>query len=114
MPMYDVYIDGYLCYTLLHKGPCKSNNWLVANKSADKPSTECRRRICEENEVHFRDECRHKNDSNTLCGESQIILINPFGEGMLGPNHLLILMADLRQNINRVSSFSRCLNGTFP
>ena len=24
------------------------------------------------------------------------------------------LMADLRQDINRVSSFSRCLNGTFP
>ena len=24
------------------------------------------------------------------------------------------LMADLRQDINRVSAFSRCLNGTFP
>ena len=27
---------------------------------------------------------------------------------------ITFLMADLRQDINRVSSFSRCLNGTFP
>ena len=32
----------------------------------------------------------------------------------IGHNHLLLLMADLRQDIKRVSSFSRCLNGTFP
>ena len=32
-----------------------------------------------------------------------------------GPNHLHFtsLMADLRQDINRVSPFSRCFNGTF-
>ena len=81
MPHYDLHIDGYLCYTLLQKGPCKSNHWLVANKFADKPLAECQRRRCEENEVHFHYECR-KNDSITLCGESQILLMNPFGEGM--------------------------------
>ena len=31
------------------------------------------------------------------------------------PNHICTsLMADLRQDINRFPSFSRCLNGTFP
>ena len=77
----------YLCYTLLHEGPCKRNNWLVANKLADKPFVECKRRLCEENKIRFRHECRHKNESSTLCGESQILLMNPFGEGMmLGPS----------------------------
>ena len=83
MPLYDVYIDGYLCYTLLHEGPCKRNNWLVANKLPDKPFVECKRRLCEENKIRFRHECRHKNESSTLCGESQILLMNPFGEGMM-------------------------------
>ena len=32
----------------------------------------------------------------------------------LGAQSFTSLMADLRQHINRVNSFSRCLNGTFP
>ena len=32
----------------------------------------------------------------------------------LGPKSFTSLMADLRRDINRVSSFSRCLNGAFP
>jgi hypothetical protein len=67
-------------YTLLQQGPCQSNHWFVVRQFADKPLAECQRRICEEDEVHFHNEC-HKNDSNTLCGESQILLLNPFGEG---------------------------------
>ena len=49
---------------------------------------ECQRRICEEGKIHFDYKC-HKNDSNivptydsnTSCGESQILLLNPYGEG---------------------------------
>ena len=39
---------------------------------------------------------------------SQLLLNNPRSQSFTSLN------ADLRQDINRVSSFSRCLNGTFP
>ena len=70
------------CYTLLQQGPCQNNHWLVANEFADKPSSECKIRICEEGEIHFNGEC-HKNDSNSICGGSQVLLLNPFGEGTI-------------------------------
>ena len=35
-------------------------------------------------------------------------------EPKFGYQSFTSLMADLRQDVNRVSSFSRCLNGTFP
>ena len=70
----------YLCYTLLQQGPCQSNQWFVANKFADTPSAECQICPCREDEILFNSQC-HKNDSNTLCGDSQLLLLNPFGEG---------------------------------
>ena len=70
------------CYTLLQQGPCQSNYWFVANNFTANPIAECQKRICKENEILFQNEC-HKNDSNTLCGESQILLMDPFGEGTM-------------------------------
>ena len=48
-----------------------------------------------------------------LLGVFFIILI-PFIIFTSGNQSFTSLMADLHQVINRVSSFSRCLNGTFP
>ena len=49
---------------------------------------ECQRRICEEGKIHFDYKCHNNDsnivptyDSNTSCGESQILLLNPYGEG---------------------------------
>ena len=69
------------CHTLLEQGPCQRNHWLVANDFENKHFADCKRRICQEGEIHFNDTC-HKNDSNAVCGESQILLLNLFGEGM--------------------------------
>ena len=76
------YHNEYQCHTLLQQGPCQSNYWFVANNFTANPIAECQKRICKENEILFHNVC-HKNDSNTLCGESQILLMDPFGEGTL-------------------------------
>ena len=80
MPHYYENVDRYLCHTLLYQGPCGSGHWFVAKKIADEPFAECQRKICEDDEVRFHYECQ-KNDSSTLCGQFQMILLNPFGEG---------------------------------
>ena len=80
MPFYYDNVDRYLCHTLLYQGQCGPGHWLVAKKFADKPIAECQKKICEEDEVMFHNEC-HKNDPTTLCGQFQILLLNPFGEG---------------------------------
>ena len=80
MPYYYDNVDKYSCHTLLYQGPCGSGHWFVANKFADEPLAECQRKICEDDKVRFHYECQ-KNDSSTLCGQFQMILLNPFGEG---------------------------------
>ena len=84
MPYYYDNVDKYSCHTLLYQGPCGPGHWFVANKFADEPLAECQRKICEDDKVRFHYECQ-KNDSSTLCGQFQMILLNPFGEG----KHLL-------------------------
>ena len=70
----------YQCYSLFKQGPCQSNHWLVANEFANKTFAECKMRLCQAGEIHFNDEC-HKIDSNSVCGDSQVLLLNLFGEG---------------------------------
>ena len=61
--------------------------------------------------------------SNSMEGDQILTTLKLLiiGESGVGKSSLLLrsqsftsLMADPRQDINRVSSFSRCLNGTFP
>ena len=80
MPVYYDNVDKYLCHALLYPGPCGRGHWLVANKFAEKPLAECQKKKCENDEIMFHDECR-ENNSTTMCGEFQILLLNPFGEG---------------------------------
>ena len=70
----------YQCHKLLQQGPCEPNHWLVENKGAITPFADCERRKCEEGEIYFNDEC-HKDDSD-ICGETQVLIMNHFGEGM--------------------------------
>ena len=92
MPFYDAKTDEYLCYTLLKQGPCSDEEWFVANKSDIIPLAECQKRKCPENEIPFGEKC-YKNNS-TVCGESQILLLNPFGEGVyylaMNNEHILL------------------------
>ena len=54
-------------------------------------------------------------NSDTLIHKRIFLIFCLLNQEDLGPNHLpTSLMADLHQDIHRVSSFSRCLNGTFP
>ena len=81
MPYYYDNVDKYSCHTLLYQGPCGPGHWFVANNFSDIPSAECQKRKCRDNEIYFHEEC-WKNDSSTaLCGQSQILHLNPFGEG---------------------------------
>ena len=72
----------YQCHTLLQQGPCEPNHWLVlvANDFVTTHFADCKRRIYKEDEIHFNNSF-YKIDSNTVCGESQILLLNLFGEG---------------------------------
>lgn len=79
MPFYDAKTDEYWCHTLLEQGPCLDDEWFVANKSAINPLAECQKQKCPDNEIPFEKKCYENN--STVCGESQILLLNPFGEG---------------------------------
>ena len=91
------HLSEHQCYTLLQQEPCQNNHWLVASEFADKSSAECKIRKCEEGEIYFNGEC-HKNDSNSLCGESQVLLLNPFGEGTILFTYIILT------NLERVVS----------
>ena len=67
----------------------------------------------------FLDPNQTQNDSLLLCSSPTANGANYIGErrgskSCLRSQSFTSLIADFRQDINRGSSFSRCLNGTFP
>ena len=90
LPFYDVQTDEYICYSLFKQGPClNENEWLVAKPiSYGMPLAECVIRKCKGEEIFFENKCwkmfnNVEQYNEMLCGESKVMVLNPFGEGEL-------------------------------
>jgi len=90
MPYYDRKQKGYVCHTLLTKGPCvhHENWWLVLDKEST--LAKCLPKKCVQEEktydfIQFGDDCVDPKDLDSVeknCGVNQKLGLNPFGEGV--------------------------------
>jgi hypothetical protein len=91
VPYYDRKQKGYVCHTLLSKGPCihHENWWLVLDKKSTR--AKCEPKKCVQEEIHYdfipfenSEDCVDPADLDSvekICGVNQKLGLNPFGEG---------------------------------
>lgn len=89
------------CYTLLHKGPCRDDEWLVLEEDGNGGvEIVCRERICpckgkdpqlcevwyDEDDACRENKCRVAlaAEQQGICEEGEQLLVNPFGMGVCG------------------------------
>merc|ERR1712061_751749 len=90
VPYYNRKQKGYICHTLLSKGPCvhHENWWLVLDKETTR--AKCVPKKCVKEDIHYDfipfgdDICVDPKDSDSvkeICGGNKALGLNPFGEG---------------------------------
>ena len=91
VPYYNRKQKGYICHTLLSKGPCvhHENWWLVLDKETTR--AKCVPKKCVKEDIHYDfipfgdDICVDPKDFDSvreICGGNKELGLNPFGEGM--------------------------------
>jgi len=90
VPYYNRKQKGYVCHTLLSKGPCvhHENWWLVLDKETTR--AKCVPKKCVKEDIHYDfipfgdDICVDPKDFDSvkeICGGNKELGLNPFGEG---------------------------------